>query len=98
MKNLIIGLLTVAAIGAVSMPARSDDANIQEIDQQSIITGNENDSMQSCDQINSATDVNDPSSSGSVQRCRQVSDIMGDRNINTQQGVNRRERTREDRR
>ena len=98
MKNLIIGLLTVAAIGVVSLPARSDEATIQRTNQNIVITGDENDSMQRCDQTNSATDVNDPSSTGTVQECAQSADIMGRRNINTQEGVNRNERNRVDRR
>ena len=51
-KQIFVAFLTVAAVGAIAAPVRADDALIQESIQESVVTGEDNVSVQNSNQSN----------------------------------------------
>ncbi|MDJ0681365.1 MAG: hypothetical protein QNJ18_16015 [Xenococcaceae cyanobacterium MO_167.B52] len=96
-KKVILGLFAISAFGIVALPARADNAVIQESIQESINTGNGNTSIQNSSQRtrierSSRTGKRrDQYSSGVVQKSEQYCDQLGDENLCMQ---NNEQRTR----
>ena len=86
-KKIILGLLAISAFGIVALPARADNAVIQESIQESINTGNGNTSIQNSSQRTSINrrsrrgNRRDEYSSGVVQTNKQMCDQYGDENL-----------------
>ncbi|MFB6275674.1 MAG: hypothetical protein ABEI32_05940 [Halothece sp.] len=84
-KTVLLGLLTVSALGAVSLPAKGDNAVIQESTQESVITGEGNVSGQSSYQRSSVEERSrghsEEADVGVVQSNRQYCDQYGARNV-----------------
>ena len=87
-KRVILGLLTISALGIVSLPARADDGVIQQSIQESVNTGDGNTSIQNSYQ---ESRINRRSRRGSrnyeeidtgvVQKNEQVCDQLGVENL-----------------
>lgn len=94
-KRIMIGLVTVATLGVISLPLRADDAVIQESVQEAINTGEDNTSVQNSYQDSrierkSRNRYND-NDTGVVQRSDQYCDQYGANNLcaqNTEQRSN----------
>lgn len=80
MKKTVVALFALAALTSAAIPAHADNANIQESDQTSIITGDENISTQNQRQNIRDVRINSNDNSGNVQSGRQTSDTYGNRN------------------
>lgn len=95
-KQIIFALLAISTVGIVAHPAQADDAVIQESIQESIVTGQDNVSVQNSNQTNQQyTEHRDrgryshydygrggeaESSTGIVQRSDQYCDQVGESN------------------
>lgn len=93
-KQIILALLTVSTIGVVANPAQADNALIQESIQESVVTGQDNISVQNSNQSNrQRTEYRDRysrynsgrgseagGSTGIVQRSDQFCDQVGEFN------------------
>ncbi|MCC0177504.1 hypothetical protein I4641_10995 [Waterburya agarophytonicola K14] len=94
-KQLVFALLAVSTIGLFSVPAKADDALIQESIQESVVTGSDNVSVQNSNQRNQQYteyrdnhgrygrdnyNYNDNGSTGIVQRSDQFCDQVGEYN------------------
>lgn len=94
-KQVVFALLAISAIGLVASPAKADNAVIQESIQESVITGNDNVSVQNSNQRNKQVteyrnrtgygrygydNYEDNSSTGIVQRSDQFCDQLGEYN------------------
>ena len=87
-KRVILGLLTISALGIVGLPARADEAVIQQSIQESVNTGDGNTSIQNSYQ---ESRINRRSRRGSrnyeeidtgvVQKNEQVCDQLGGENL-----------------
>ena len=85
MKNLILSLLTLTALGVVSLPANADEAVIQDARQTTYQTGENNYSGQSAIQRNQNSRRGDrDGSTGQVQTSDQLSDQYGVGNTSQQ--------------
>ena len=85
-QRIILGLLAISAFGVVALPARADDAVIQESIQESINTGNGNTSIQNSYQesrINrrGRKSQRNQVDAGVVQKNDQFCDQLGDDNV-----------------
>jgi hypothetical protein len=97
-KRLIVGLLAISALGVVSLPARADDAVIQDSVQETYNTGEGNTSIQNSNQESRIERRSrdeygnyEDSSSGVVQKNAQYCDQYGADNLcaqNTDQRSN----------
>lgn len=94
-KRIIIGLVTVATLGVISLPVRADDAVIQESVQEAINTGEGNTSVQNSYQDSrierKSRNRYDDNDTGVVQRNDQYCDQYGENNLcaqNTEQRSN----------
>ncbi|MEM6613757.1 MAG: hypothetical protein AAF652_16155 [Cyanobacteria bacterium P01_C01_bin.72] len=90
-QQILFALLTVATVSTISSPAQADDALIQESIQESVVTGEDNISVQNSSQSNRQfTEYRDrygrygygrgdgeSSSTGIVQRSDQYCDQVG---------------------
>jgi hypothetical protein len=83
-KVLAIGLLTVTTLASFALPIRADEANVQNGDQQVVITGDGNSATQNIDQRNRTNRRGNRDNAGVAQSCGQLSDIQGNDN-NTDQ-------------
>ena len=86
MNKVLLGLLTVTAIGFASMPARADYGNdtavIQDTRQQSIITGDGNGTYQTTIQENRVYQRGRVrGDSATVQTSKQECDVLGNDSI-----------------
>jgi hypothetical protein len=95
-KKLIFGLLALSTIGLISLPAKADDAVIQETIQESYNTGNGNVSVQHSRQQNrQSRDYRDGygyyenNNTGIVQRNQQYCDQFGEHNACVQDAEQR---------
>lgn len=94
-KQLTFTLLAVSTIGLFTAPAKADDALIQESVQESVVTGNDNVSVQNSNQSNQQhteyrdragygrygyDNYRDNGSTGIVQRSNQHCDQLGEYN------------------
>ncbi len=101
-KRFMIGLLTISALGVISVPTRADDAVIQDSTQETINTGEGNTSIQNSDQRSQIDRRSrdeysnyDDSDAGVVQTNDQYCDQLGEDNLcaqNTDQRSEIRER------
>ena len=91
-KQILFALLATATIGAIASPAQADDALIQESIQESVVTGEDNVSVQNSNQSNHqytkyrergrsrydyGRDERGEGSTGIVQRSDQYCDQVG---------------------
>lgn len=93
-KRTVFALLAISSIGLVTAPAKADNALIQESVQESVMTGNDNISIQNSNQTNQQYteyrdrgygrrdrhQYGDNSSTGVVQRSDQYCDQLGEYN------------------
>ena len=92
-KQILLALLTVSSVGILASPARADNAVIQESIQESVVTGQDNVSVQNSNQSNRQhTEYRDrysgyhqnreeaSDSTGIVQRSDQYCDQVGEYN------------------
>lgn len=94
-KRVLFALLAVSSIGLLTAPAKADNAVIQESIQESVVTGNDNVSVQNSNQRNQQSTQyrdrgygrhdrqnyqDDGSSTGVVQRSDQYCDRLGEYN------------------
>jgi hypothetical protein len=85
-KKLIFALLALSTIGLISLPAKADDAVIQETVQESYNTGKGNVSVQNSRQQNRQSSeyregyYQNDSNTGIVQRTQQYCDQFGEHN------------------
>ena len=94
-KQVVFTLLAISTIGLVASPAKADDAVIQESIQESVVTGNDNISIQNSNQRNQQFteyrnlsgysrygyhNYDDNSNTGIVQRSEQFCDQLGEYN------------------
>ena len=93
-KRVVFALLAVSTIGLLAAPAKADNALIQESVQESVVTGNDNVSIQNSNQRNQQVteyrdrsygrhgygNYEDDSSTGIVQRSDQYCDQLGEYN------------------
>jgi hypothetical protein len=89
-KQVVFALLAIATLGLMTSPVKADDAVIQESIQESVITGNDNVSVQNSNQRNrqvtesrdyrSGYDNYQESNTGIVQRSDQFCDQLGEYN------------------
>lgn len=85
-KTLAIGLLTISALGFVSLPARGDQAVIQDSRQESVNTGVGNTSIQDTTQESNIrtrgrSGYYDDDSTGVVQKSDQYCNQYGEDNL-----------------
>lgn len=84
-KTILLSLLTISALGAVSLPAKGDNAVIQESTQESVITGEGNVSGQSSYQRSNVQQRSrghsEDADVGVVQSNRQYCDQYGASNV-----------------
>ena len=98
MNKLMLGLLTITTVSLTSLPGyaqtrvTSDDAAIQESNQEIIITGDRNNSNQLSIQENRQVRGKRSGNTGTVQNGAQVADIVGDDNTTNQRSVQRNRR------
>lgn len=86
-KFWTIGLLSIATIATISFPVRaqdSDQAVIQNANQESVVTGNSNYTEQNANQTHVQNNRRGTGDSGHVQRSRQTTDVLGNGNDTTQ--------------
>lgn len=92
-KQILFALLTITTVSTIASPAQADDALIQESIQESVVTGEDNVSVQNSNQSNRqyneyrdrgrysrydyGKDDRDSSSTGIVQRSDQYCDQVG---------------------
>lgn len=90
-KQVAFAFLAISTIGLITAPAQADDALIQESVQESVVTGNDNLSVQNSHQSNQQyteyrgrqgydRNYGDDSSTGVVQRSDQYCDQLGEYN------------------
>ena len=91
-KQTVLAILAISTVGLVTAPAKADDALIQESVQESVVTGNDNISIQNSNQRNQQSteyrdygrhgygNYKDDSSTGIVQRSSQYCDQLGEYN------------------
>lgn len=92
-KQVVLALLAISTVGIFTSPAKADDALIQESVQESVVTGNDNLSIQNSNQRNQQhteyrnshgrhgyDNYQDDSSTGIVQRSDQYCDRLGEYN------------------
>lgn len=95
-KQTVFALLAVSTIGLMASPAKADNALIQESVQESVVTGNDNVSVQNSNQRNQQSteyrdrssyysrhgrdNYGDSGSTGIVQRSDQYCDQVGEYN------------------
>jgi hypothetical protein len=90
-KQVVFALLAIATLGLMTSPVKADDAVIQESIQESVITGNDNVSVQNSNQRNRQVtesrdyrsgydNYQDQSNTGIVQRSDQFCDQLGEYN------------------
>jgi len=111
-RQLVFTLLAVSTIGLFTAPAKADNALIQESVQESVVTGNDNVSVQNSNQRNQQStqyrdrsygrhnndNYQDDSSTGIVQRSDQYCDQLGEYNTCVQDAQqSNRTHTRRDR-
>jgi hypothetical protein len=96
MKKLILGLLTLTALGVVSLPASADDATVQDSRQTVYQNGVDNSAGQSSVQKNRASqEGRRDGNTGQVQTSDQLTDQYGIGNTSDQRV--RQENVRKDR-
>lgn len=89
-KNWMIGLLGVAAVGLVSLPSYAgdgDDATIMDSNQNSVITGDGNTSLQDSTQSSQSIRDGARGNSGTVMRNNQNCDVLGNDNTCAQKST-----------
>lgn len=82
-KQIIFAVAAIATLGLTTSPVKADDAVIQESVQKSVITGNDNVSVQSSSQSNRQFTESRPhrsNNTGIVQRSDQSCDQLGEYN------------------
>ncbi|MDJ0568446.1 MAG: hypothetical protein QNJ53_05310 [Pleurocapsa sp. MO_192.B19] len=94
-KQVVFALLAISTIGLIASPAKADDALIQESVQESVVTGNDNVSVQNSNQRNQQYteyrnrsgygrygygNYEEQSNTGIVQRSDQFCDQLGEYN------------------
>ena len=92
-KQAVFTLLAISTVGLITTPAKADNALIQESVQESVVTGNDNVSVQNSHQRNQQSteyrnygrhhgydNYQDDSSTGIVQRSSQYCDQLGEYN------------------
>ena len=93
-KRAVFALLAISSVGLSIAPAKADDAIIQDSVQESVVTGNDNLSIQNSNQTNQQyseyrdrgygrrghNEYGDNSSTGVVQRSDQYCDQLGEYN------------------
>lgn len=85
MKKLILGLLTLSAIGAATLPVYADEATIQDAQQTVYQTGNDNYAGQSAVQQNRSSQRGyRDGDTGNVQTSDQLTDQYGSGNMSEQ--------------
>ncbi|HEY9700936.1 MAG TPA: hypothetical protein V6C58_00725 [Allocoleopsis sp.] len=85
LKFFLISVLSLATVGNFALPGRADQAIIQEVNQESVVTGNNNYVQQNARQFNSNYSAgNRRNNQGTVQRINQRSDVLGNNNTNIQ--------------
>ena len=85
MKKFTLALLALGAIGFVAVPARADEAYIQDARQTSIIDGYNNTSIQEATQVNKTHhNRRGRRSTGVVQTSDQYGEVYGEGNYNRQ--------------
>ncbi len=86
--NLISIAITVAAVG-LSLPARADQATVNETVQSAVITGNGNTVNQSNNSSISNYSSRNRDNSGTVVRTQQTADVLGNGNVVNQSNQTR---------
>ena len=82
-KTYTLGLLSIVALGMISLPAQADTAVVQQSTQDLYISGEDNSAMQMSEQINLHQRVNTGgrrSSTGIVQDVYQGATVLGEDN------------------
>ncbi len=97
-KSLIVVALSIATLG-MSLPAHADTATDISIDQNAVVTGNDNVTGQSSrvNVRNREIGRGDGSSTGTVVTHRQNADVLGDGNVTAQEAATNVDNNRDNR-